>query len=93
MPELLAARLRATFGQLQGFVRLHGHVALRTRGQWTTSFRAMRDPSLAYEWANFRYAAAWINSSKSALRSDQVLDPLEVGDDSLKVILLRARWC
>ncbi len=45
------------------------------------------DPSLAYEWTNFRYAAAWINSSKSALRSDQVLDPFEVGDGWFEIIL------
>ncbi|MGK4006664.1 hypothetical protein WMF31_28850 [Sorangium sp. So ce1036] len=45
------------------------------------------DRSLAYEWTNFRYAAAWINRSKSALRSDQVLDPFEVGDGWFEVIL------
>jgi hypothetical protein len=45
------------------------------------------DRSRAYEWNNFRYAAAWINSSKSALRSDQVLDPYEVGDDWFEILL------
>jgi hypothetical protein len=45
------------------------------------------DRSLAYEWKNFRYAAAWINSSKSALRSDQVLDPFEVEDDWFEIAL------
>lgn len=39
------------------------------------------DRSLAYEWTNLRYAAAWINSSKGALRSTEVLDPFEVEDD------------
>jgi hypothetical protein len=45
------------------------------------------DRSRAYEWGNFRYASAWINSSKSALCSDQVLDPFEVGDDWFEIIL------
>jgi len=39
------------------------------------------DRTLAYEWSNLRYAASWINCSKSALRADQVLDPFDVGDD------------
>lgn len=39
------------------------------------------DRALIYEWTNLRYAASWINSSKSALRADQILDPFEVGDD------------
>src|SRR5262245_30183333 len=38
------------------------------------------DPTLLYEWRNLRYAAAWINSSKGALRAEEVLDPFEVGD-------------
>lgn len=45
------------------------------------------DPGFAYEWTNFCYATASINSSKSALRSDQVLDPFEVGDGWFEVLL------
>jgi hypothetical protein len=45
------------------------------------------DRSLSYEWTNLRYAAAGINSSKSALRSEQVLDPFEVGDDWFEIRL------
>jgi hypothetical protein len=45
------------------------------------------DRSLAYEWTNLRYAASWINCSKGKLRSDQVLDPFEVGDDWFEIKL------
>lgn len=45
------------------------------------------DRSLTYEWTNFRYAAAWINSSKSALRADQILDPCEIGEDWFEIVL------
>jgi hypothetical protein len=45
------------------------------------------DRSKAYEWSNYRYASGWINSSKNSLRSQEVLDPFEVGDDWFEVIL------
>jgi len=41
---------------------------------------------LAYEWSNYRYASAWINSSKKNI-DDQVLDPFQVGDDWFEIIL------
>ena len=41
---------------------------------------------LAYEWSNYRYASAWINSSKGGL-DDQVLDPFEVGNDWFRLLL------
>lgn len=45
------------------------------------------DRTKAYEWENYRYAVGWINSSKSALRSEQILDPCEIGDDWFEVVL------
>jgi hypothetical protein len=45
------------------------------------------DRSRAYDWDNFRYCAGWINSSKQALRSSQLLDPLEIEDDWFEIIL------
>lgn len=39
---------------------------------------------LAYEWSNYRFAAAWINSSK---QDAEVLDPFEVGRDWFEVLL------
>ena len=40
------------------------------------------DRSKAYEWSNYRYSAAWINSSKSSVPSGYLLDPLEIEDGS-----------
>ncbi len=42
---------------------------------------------MIFEWTNLRYAAAWINSRKSALRSAEVLDPHEVGDGWFEIVL------
>jgi hypothetical protein len=36
------------------------------------------DRTRAYDWANYRYAAAWINSSKQALSSREIIDPFTV---------------
>jgi len=41
---------------------------------------------LAYEWSNYRFASAWINSSKGTV-DDQVLDPFQVGDDWFEILL------
>ncbi|WP_323914294.1 hypothetical protein [Aeromonas caviae] len=43
------------------------------------------DESLAYEWANYRYAAGWINSSKN--KAVTILDPLNVGSGWFEVLL------
>jgi hypothetical protein len=45
------------------------------------------DRSLSYEWQNLRYAAAWVNSSKSALRASELLDPCEIGEDWFEIVL------
>lgn len=45
------------------------------------------DPTLAYEWSNYRYASGWINSSKKNLTSAQLLDPFEVGEDWFEILL------
>ena len=36
------------------------------------------DRSKAYEWENFRYCAAWINSSKGNVPAGELLDPFEI---------------
>lgn len=41
--------------------------------------------ALAYEWSNYRYASAWINSSKN--RCDSVLDPFNVQSGWFEVLL------
>ncbi len=43
------------------------------------------DETLAYEWSNYRYASAWINSSKS--KAARVLDPLDVRQGWFEVLL------
>jgi hypothetical protein len=43
------------------------------------------DESLAYEWANYRFASAWINSSKQKTKA--VMDPLLVQDGWFKLLL------
>lgn len=44
-----------------------------------------RNPALLYEWSNYRYASAWINSSKK--NAEDILDPYEVGDGWFELIL------
>jgi len=44
------------------------------------------DKSLAYEWDNYRFASAWINSSKQNA-DDLILDPFEVADDWFEIHL------
>ncbi|MFQ2713495.1 hypothetical protein ACK3YJ_01130 [Aeromonas caviae] len=43
------------------------------------------DESLAYEWANYRFAAGWINSSKN--KAVGILDPLDVRSGWFEVLL------
>ena len=38
------------------------------------------DRSKTYEWENYRYCAAWINSSKGNVPASNLLDPHEVED-------------
>ncbi len=45
------------------------------------------DRSMAYDWGNYRFASGWINSSKQALRSGQLVDPFVVGDEWFEVLL------
>ena len=45
------------------------------------------DRSRAYDWSNYRFASAWVNSSKQSLRSSQILDPFEVEDDWFEILL------
>ena len=38
------------------------------------------DRSKAYEWRNYRYCAAWINSSKGNTPAARLLDPFDIED-------------
>jgi hypothetical protein len=78
-----ARDLRAAFKELCAYSAMW----LSTPGTVDHFISRNEDRSLAYEWTNFRYAAAWINSSKSALRADQLVDPFDVGEDWFEVLL------
>jgi hypothetical protein len=43
-------------------------------------------PRLAYEWNNYRYSSAWINSSKGT-HDEAVLDPFQVEDNWFEILL------
>jgi hypothetical protein len=43
-------------------------------------------PERAYDWDNYRFASAWVNSSKRTA-DDEILDPFQVGDDWFEIIL------
>lgn len=43
------------------------------------------DETQAYEWANYRFASGWINSSKK--KSTEILDPLLVRDGWFEILL------
>lgn len=43
------------------------------------------DETLSYEWSNYRYASAWINSSKN--KAVSILDPLDVRSGWFEVLL------
>ena len=88
-PPDFDARVRNAPALRVAFKDLCGYTAMWLSAPGTVDHFVSRDEdrSLAYEWTNFRYAAAWINSSKSALRSDQVLDPFEVEQGWFEVLL------
>jgi hypothetical protein len=50
------------------------------------------DRSRAYAWSNYRYAAAWINSSKQSLKAREIFEPFEVGDEWFNIVLPSLQW-
>jgi hypothetical protein len=79
-----AARpLREAFGGRCGYTAMY----LATSGTVDHFVSRNENRALAYEWTNLRHADSSINSSKSNLRADQVLDPFEVGDDWFEIRL------
>lgn len=45
------------------------------------------DRGKSYDWSNYRFAAAWINSSKQDLRSTDIIDPFLVTNEWFEVQL------
>ena len=68
-----------------GFGDRCGYTAMFEPVGTVDHFRSYKtNPELAYEWANYRYVAAWINSAK---KTSEVLDPYEVGEGWFEVLL------
>jgi hypothetical protein len=70
-----------------GFRHLCGYTAMHIEEGTVDHYRSCathRD--LSYEWDNYRYASARLNSIKHTA-DDRVLDPYEVGDDWFEVQL------
>ncbi len=45
------------------------------------------DRDKAYDWANYRFCAGWLNSSKQSLKSTQIIDPFAVINEWFEVLL------
>lgn len=74
--------LAAAFGSLCGYSAMFEPVGTVDHFvSWN------EDRNRAYDWSNYRYAAAWINSSKRSVTSIQILDPFDVGDGWFEVLL------
>lgn len=70
-----------------GFQNLCGYSAMfEPIGTVDHYISCHQDRTKAYDWANYRFASAWINSSKRT--DDQILDPFEVGEEWFEVELL-----
>ncbi len=71
-----------------GFMERCGYAAVYlTSGTVDHGVSWHEDPTLAYEWSNYRYVDGWINSSKSKLKSADLLDPFEVGEGWFEILL------
>ena len=72
----------------EGFSNLCGYAAMHdpTGGTVDHFLSFKHRPDLAYEWSNYRFASAPLNSSKRNA-DDTVLDPFEVGAGWFEVIL------
>ena len=73
-------QLAAGFNQLCGYTAMYEPV-----GTVDHFVSIHADKALAYEWNNYRFAAAWVNSSKQS--TDAVLDPFEVQDGWFEILL------
>ncbi|GBC59427.1 hypothetical protein DENIS_0366 [Desulfonema ishimotonii] len=71
----------------EGFAHLCAYSALFEPVGTVDHYISVRtDMRLAYEWNNYRFASAWMNSSKQTA-DDRILDPFEVEDGWFEIIL------
>jgi len=72
---------------MRGFYDLCGYSAMHDLNGTVDHYRGCTNyPELSYEWSNYRYASAWINSSKSN-KDEAILDPYDVKDGWFEIIL------
>jgi hypothetical protein len=82
-PRDLWSPFRAVLAE--GFAERCGYTAMLDLAGTVDHHRSFRtNPELAYEWSNYRYVSAWINSAK---KTAAVLDPYGVGEGWFAVLL------
>ena len=70
-----------------GFQHRCGYSAVRIQNGTIDHFSSWKSrPDLAFEWTNYRYADARLNSKKQRL-DGEILDPFTVGDDWFEIVL------
>ena len=63
----------------EGFQRRCGYTAMYEPAGTVDHFASVKnDRAKAYDWANYRFASAWINSAKKPSGDGQWVDPYEV---------------
>jgi hypothetical protein len=72
----------------KGFKKLCGYAAMLdpTGGTVDHYLSYKNRPDLTYEWSNYRFASAILNSSKKK-EDNRVLDPYEVGEGWFEILL------
>jgi hypothetical protein len=74
-------RLAKVFRQLCGYSAMFEPVGT------VDHYRGVaKSPELIYEWSNYRFASAWINSSKRSA-DKEVLDPFEIEEGWFEILL------
>lgn len=88
-----SGRPPATWGRFQGdladgFGNLCAYSAMYEPVGTVDHFVSLaEDRSRAYDWSNYRFASAWINSSKGDVSTARLLDPYEVTDGWFEILL------
>ena len=72
----------------QGFLNLCAYSAMYVSVGTVDHFVSCHeDRSQAYEWGNYRFCTAWINSSKGNVPAGKLLDPLNIDDGWFEIHL------
>ena len=71
-----------------GFNDLCGYLAMYVTDGTVDHFVSVReDRSRTYDWSNYRFASAWMNSVKGSVSSTDILDPYAVEDGWFEILL------